>query len=120
MNSDFWVVSPRAPRAVSAESGWSSGPGPPSPAQPPSQPSSPSARPRRDGTDGPPSQTADSGGHKQTVSLSSSLLSITSLFFTDLFSGPDAAVQVVPQPAEGLVPPQGLPVLLQSSAQLLH
>lgn len=37
-----------------------------------------------------------------------------------LFSGPDAAVEVVPQLAEGVVPPPGLAVVLQPSAQLLH
>lgn len=37
-----------------------------------------------------------------------------------LFSGPDAALKLPPQPAESVVPPPGLVILLESSAQLLY
>lgn len=37
-----------------------------------------------------------------------------------LFSGPDAAHEVVPQPAEALVPPPDLAVRLQPPNQLLY
>lgn len=122
---------PPAPRVVSAESGWSAGPGPPlSPARPPSQPSSPSARPHRDGTDESPWLTADSGGrgtdcypHLLLLLFNPGCLTpacYTPLPVSYLFSGPDAALELLPQPAEAVVPPPGLLVLLQPAAQLLY
>lgn len=117
-----WSFLPPASRVASTESGWTAGPGPPqSPAPPPSQLSSPSARPHRDGTDESLWLTADSEDGGQTVTLSSSpALGVTPLSVTYLFSGPDAALELLPQPVETVVPPADLLVLLQPPPQLLH